>query len=284
MKACQTSCPRLGRVRVPVVLFVSFAVSMLADGSVVKATHDFAERARAPSFRASATTAEQDAPAVEALLSQHGLRNEGFDPGGADGLFGPPPPRAAIRGWQEARGETATGYLDGEQVALLRAAGSPAVAGGVEAAATSLSVTELLPAAAEAAPVTEPPAAAAERVNCEGWNTETFFEMATASVVTACLAAGADIAARDDDDITPLHWAAWSSNGPAVEALLASGANVAARNNNGRTPLDNAAWANENPAVDPAVVEVLVTAGADVSARQASSASGALRSAGRVAL
>ena len=60
---------------------------------------------------------------------QLGLRSAGFDPGGADGLFGPRT-RAAIRNWQSSRGGRATGYLDGPAVEALR----PAV-GSVPAAA-----------------------------------------------------------------------------------------------------------------------------------------------------
>ena len=88
-------------------------------------------------------TAAQDPSAVEAALSldgptrrliQQGLRNEGFDPGVPDGLFGPRT-RAAIRAWQAAGEHAETGYLDGVQAAALRAAGSPpaAVASDAEA-------------------------------------------------------------------------------------------------------------------------------------------------------
>ena len=60
---------------------------------------------------------------------QLGLRAGGFDPGGADGLFGPRT-RAAIRGWQTSRGSRATGYLDGAAAEALRTSGEsgPAVA------------------------------------------------------------------------------------------------------------------------------------------------------------
>ena len=58
-------------------------------------------------------------------LIQQGLANDGFDPGTADGQFGPAT-RAAIRAWQTARGAPATGYLDDVQAELLRSAAAPA--------------------------------------------------------------------------------------------------------------------------------------------------------------
>ena len=66
---------------------------------------------------------------------QQGLQAEGFDPGGADGRFGPRT-RAAIRSWQSARGARSTGYLDGPQVEALRGRGGsrpPAAAGAAAA-------------------------------------------------------------------------------------------------------------------------------------------------------
>ena len=47
-------------------------------------------------------------------LIQQELRNEGFNPGAPDGLFGPRT-RAAVRRWQEAQGRPPTGYLDSVQ-------------------------------------------------------------------------------------------------------------------------------------------------------------------------
>ena len=54
---------------------------------------------------------------------QEGLAAQGFDPGGADGLFGART-RAAIGGWQSYRGARATGYLDGASAAALRPSGA----------------------------------------------------------------------------------------------------------------------------------------------------------------
>ena len=73
---------------------------------------------------------------------QLGLRLAGFDPGGADGLFGPRTP-AAIRNWQSSRGTRSTGYLDGPQVDALRgrdASQSPASAGAAAADAGGVEV------------------------------------------------------------------------------------------------------------------------------------------------
>ena len=57
---------------------------------------------------------------------QRGLRALGFNPGAADGLFGPRT-RKAIGAWQSSRGERATGYLNAESARVLREA-APAVA------------------------------------------------------------------------------------------------------------------------------------------------------------
>ena len=73
---------------------------------------------------------------------QLGLRSAGFDPGGADGLFGPRT-RAAIRNWQSSRGTRSSGYLDGPQVEALRSRGapqSPASAGAAAADAAGVEV------------------------------------------------------------------------------------------------------------------------------------------------
>ena len=76
--------------------------------------------------------AAQDASAVEASLCldapmrrliQRGLRQAGFDPGTATGLFNGRT-RAAIKRWQEAWGRSPTGYVDAQQAKLLLAVGA----------------------------------------------------------------------------------------------------------------------------------------------------------------
>jgi len=72
---------------------------------------------------------------------QQGLAARGFDPGGADGLFGPRT-RAAIRRWQSSRGARATGYLDGASAEALRTAGGAgAAAAGVAPSAPPVAAT-----------------------------------------------------------------------------------------------------------------------------------------------
>ena len=60
-------------------------------------------------------------------LIQRGLRAEGFEPGAADGVFGPRT-RAALRNWQAAHRRRTTGYLDRETAETLQAAGTPGAA------------------------------------------------------------------------------------------------------------------------------------------------------------
>ena len=91
-------------------------------------------------------------PAARRRIQQR-LAAGGFDPGGADGLFGPRT-RAAIRRWQSSRGVRSTGYLDGASAEALRTAdGSvPAVAG----------VAPSTPPAVAAPRAPSPPASAAQ--------------------------------------------------------------------------------------------------------------------------
>ena len=101
-------------------------------------------------------------------------------------------------------------------------------------------------------------------IDCANWNSNEYFEAATAADVTDCLRSGADPKARSEGGLTPLHWAAWFNENPAViAALLDAGADLKARDKLGLTLLHWAATSNENPAV----ITVLLDAGADPKAR-----------------
>ena len=100
---------------------------------------------------------------------------------------------------------------------------------------------------------------------CDDWNTDRFFESASIEEVKACLKAGANPEARDEQGRTPLHAAAKFSTDPAVIVTLRkAGADPEARIGQlGVTPLHVAATSNSNPAIIAALVKV----GADPNAR-----------------
>ena len=127
----------------------------------------------------------------------------------------------------------------------------------------------------------------ASPMDCSYWNTEEFARVATADATAACLEAGVDVNARDENGNTPLllatgHW--WgtimdgspaSEDPSVVTVLLEAGADVNAHNNGGNTALGNAAGGKAVATVRggmldlveiPAIVAVLLAAGAEVNA------------------
>ena len=109
----------------------------------------------------------------------------------------------------------------------------------------------------------------ANPVDCARFNTATFFHLAPAEVVAACIEGGVDVNPRPQEDgrlsarLKPLHFAAMWARDPAVVSLLVrAGADVNARDGDDRTPLHRAAEKNS----DPAMITALIDAGADVQA------------------
>ena len=137
-----------------------------------------------------------------------------------------------------------------------------------------MNCTRILLGILSVAVLATPARAAQAAPNCEEWNTEEwnakeFFETATVEDVTACLAAGADVAARDGLGRTPLHRAAELNGNPAViEVLLKGGADSEARDSDQDTPLQRAAAFNENPMI----IQALLEGGADPEARNVNEA------------
>ena len=80
------------------------------------------QRSEAPKASAQTAEARLKLTRAENRLIQLGLLAAGHDLGKADGLIGSKT-RTALRQWQAARGETATGYLDVESAKLLLASG-----------------------------------------------------------------------------------------------------------------------------------------------------------------
>ena len=89
-------------------------------------------------------------------------------------------------------------------------------------------------------------------------------QMNSSDIVASLLKKGADVDARDNNDMTPLLSAleAFDGNDAAVQLLLVHGADVRVRNKEGRTPLHSASRHDH-----PNIVELLLKSGADVDAR-----------------
>ena len=113
-----------------------------------------------------------------------------------------------------------------------------------------------------------------EPVSCEGWNTEAGFLDATLAWVRQCLAAGANVNARGWRERTPLHWAAITGDAEVVRILLTAGADVYARDSGGGFG-SLGGYTPLHHAVRQGhteVVRVLLAAGADIHARTNSGA------------
>ena len=80
------------------------------------------------------------------------------------------------------------------------------------------------------------------------------------------LDAGANPNVRDGDGSTPLHWAVITGDLAAIKALLDTSANPNIKDESGMTPLHQAAMRAKDNA---AVIEALLAAGADSSAKDA---------------
>ena len=89
-----------------------------------------------------------------------------------------------------------------------------------------------------------------------------WWETATEADVQAELDGGADVMARNEIGMTPLHKAAHYGYAENIQALLTADADVMARDVSGSTPLH---WAALHDA--PASIQALLAAGADAKAK-----------------
>ena len=103
---------------------------------------------------------------------------------------------------------------------------------------------------------------------CKGWNTEKFYERATifagGGKTRDCLAAGANVMARDGRGRTPLHYASVKGRYRSSKVLLEEGADLEARDKDGRMPLHLAMRSIHGYGKQ---INTLLKAGADVNAR-----------------
>ena len=62
------------------------------------------------------------------------------------------------------------------------------------------------------------------QVNCSAWNTQSYFEAATAEDIEGCLEAGKDPNEWDENALNPLYWAVRYGTSESVRVLLENGA------------------------------------------------------------
>ena len=169
-------------------------------------------------------------------LIQWGLSAAGFDPGPADGAFGPRT-RAALRAWQESNRYNVTGHLTNQQKSILATLGSAAKKKAMRKPA------------------------------CPYWNKSHFFYDLSAAKIRQCLSAGANPNAKDEEGETILMKMvgrfAYEVSPEIVQLLISAGADPNARDNRGSTVLSNASL----NVGDPEVIRILLEAGADPLAR-----------------
>jgi hypothetical protein len=88
--------------------------------------------------------------------------------------------------------------------------------------------------------------------------------------VSLMVDSGFDVAVKDNEGFTPLHWAAWYGHTDTVRVLLEKGAPLESKNNYGGTVLDATVWglANSDARRDGAteVLGLLLDHGADIEA------------------
>ena len=88
------------------------------------------------------------------------------------------------------------------------------------------------------------------------------WETITPADVQAMIDSGADVNAKNNNGLTPLHEAAYRGNAEVIPVLVKAGADVNAKNNNGLTPLHEAAYRG-----NAEVISVLIKVEADVNAK-----------------
>jgi len=119
-------------------------------------------------------------------------------------------------------------------------------------------ITAVVLAGCGEAQSSEPPTAKAP-----GFSIHEAAENGNIEAVKLHLAAGADVNAKDEEEFTPLLYAAWDGHKEIAELLIAKGADVDAKYDLlGWTPLHQAAAYG-----DKEIVELLIANGADVNVK-----------------
>jgi cytohesin len=196
-------------------------------------------------------TAESSDPAI--FEAQKKLEDLGYDPGKADGINGRKT-LTAIKLFQEDSGLPATGRLDANTQAKLRAQRVPSQFTLNEAVRLNdiVLVEALIDVDTDFSEGDQLGETPLHDAAVRGYG----------EIALLLIEKGADVNARDVRGLTPVHAAAWRGHREMVTLLAAKGADIHARDQEGLTPLHTAALAGRKETVD-----MLIAQGAEINAK-----------------
>jgi cytohesin len=187
---------------------------------------------------------------------QKRLRELGYDPGPADGIWGKKT-TLAVKLFQRDKGLPVTGKLDARTRAELMNKKPPSKRSFFEAVKRDdiIAVKALIAAGVD--------------VNVSDKSGETPLHLSAVrgyyEITSLLIDEGANVNARDGRELTPLHAAAWGGHKDTAALLIANGAEVDARGDKGVTPLIVSTLSGRN-----ATMELLINNGANLNARNES--------------